>query len=607
MRRLILIFVIVTSYFTVNAQTGVSDVNFTPQSILHVHLNAASGNLLQLTNTTTGNGSNIVGFKLNYSGNDINFINNQAGFMSFYTSNSERMRILSGGNIGIGTTIPGYKLDIQGGNLNVGTLYGTYVMYGTLGSFDTRATNPWPETYNMGITSEFKGNAANSLNDGGTYNSVLSIRQWGSSTDWSGGGVSQLAFTQNGNVWHRYSQTTGSWGAWKRLYDSGNGGLITCGNANYVVKSDGTNGICSQIFDNGTNVGIGTAGPNAKLDIGTTSSCCATQTPTLGISELTSSNGRLPWIQFHTGGFQEAFLRLASSSRTLEIGDGQNVGTELAIMNNAATVRNVVISGKSTSYFMGGSVGIGTTTPGYRLDLAGGTFGFGLNNARTEYRTNAGLQGNAGAQSGFFENDGGTVTNYPAGASSWWHLIDCRHDNPGNNYALQIAGSFFDQKLYFRKTNNNASQAWTEVLSSANNPVCVSLASDYAVNALSWTTIAPMSVTFTATKTTALVQFTCSGFAYTNSMSYVQFRVWNSTVGNSCGGTNTHMQTYDDTKGTITPWSCAFSKNITGLTPGTSYTLIIQSQVGGIWGTYDAVVYAASRPDEHHMTLTVIP
>ncbi|WP_264550499.1 tail fiber domain-containing protein [Flavobacterium sp. N2820] len=111
-----------------------------------------------------------------------------------------------------------------------------------------------------------------------------------------------------------------------------------------------------------------------------------------------------------------------------------------------------------------GNVGIGTPTPAYKLDLANGTFGFGNSNSRTETRDNAGLQGNAGAQSGFYE----TVApiNFPAGASSWWHLIDSRHNNPANNYALQIAGSFADQDLYFRKTNNSPTTAWSKLLTS---------------------------------------------------------------------------------------------------------------------------------------------
>lgn len=56
-----------------------------------------------------------------------------------------------------------------------------------------------------------------------------------------------------------------------------------------------------------------------------------------------------------------------------------------------------------------------------------------------------------------------TPVNYPAGASSWWHLLDIRHSNTANNYALQIAGSFFDQHLWFRKTNNSANTPWSRL------------------------------------------------------------------------------------------------------------------------------------------------
>jgi hypothetical protein len=86
--------------------------------------------------------------------------------------------------------------------------------------------------------------------------------------------------------------------------------------------------------------------------------------------------------------------------------------------------------------------------------------------AQTGVRNDAGLQGDAGAVSGFFE----TVepTNYPSGAASWWHLLDVRHSNQVNNYAMQMAGSFFDQNFYLRKTNGNAQQPWLKIVTESN-------------------------------------------------------------------------------------------------------------------------------------------
>ena len=85
-----------------------------------------------------------------------------------------------------------------------------------------------------------------------------------------------------------------------------------------------------------------------------------------------------------------------------------------------------------------------------------------LSYGQTQTRNDAGIQGNAGATSGFFETSG--PINYPLGAASWWHLLDVRHSNLENNYAMQFAGSFFDQNLYFRKTNNSATQSWSRIL-----------------------------------------------------------------------------------------------------------------------------------------------
>ncbi|CAM4112879.1 hypothetical protein SAMN06265348_103298 [Pedobacter westerhofensis] len=82
--------------------------------------------------------------------------------------------------------------------------------------------------------------------------------------------------------------------------------------------------------------------------------------------------------------------------------------------------------------------------------------------SRTEYRNDAGLSGSEGAKSGFYQTL--APVNFPAGAQGWWHLLDVRHSNLSNNYAMQFSGNFYDQILYFRKTNGNPGQQWSQVL-----------------------------------------------------------------------------------------------------------------------------------------------
>jgi hypothetical protein len=137
------------------------------------------------------------------------------------------------------------------------------------------------------------------------------------------------------------------------------------------------------------------------------------------------------------------------------------------------------------------------------------------------------------------------------------------------------------------------------------NPVSVSLASDFTITNATFVNVPGVSVTFTATKTSALVIFTSSGYGFTNSMSYVNFRIMNGAT--SYGGTNTNIQNYDDVTGTTTTWSCSWSRNITGLTVGATYTFYVQGSVGLVSGTDDAVINAVSLPNNCHATLSVIP
>lgn len=53
--------------------------------------------------------------------------------------------------------------------------------------------------------------------------------------------------------------------------------------------------------------------------------------------------------------------------------------------------------------------------------------------------------------------------------SSWMHLINCQHSNTDNNYALQIAASFYDNNTFkIRVTANSVNNAWRDIIHSGN-------------------------------------------------------------------------------------------------------------------------------------------
>jgi hypothetical protein len=104
----------------------------------------------------------------------------------------------------------------------------------------------------MGVVFDFKANTTEGLSDGGTYFGEMTFRQYGSSTDWSGGLSHQLGFTDNGNIWQRSGSST-TWGSWKKILDSSNyvaysafTGQITSTQANSTSTGGG------QIYLNGT-------------------------------------------------------------------------------------------------------------------------------------------------------------------------------------------------------------------------------------------------------------------------------------------------------------------------------------------------------------------
>ena len=92
--------------------------------------------------------------------------------------------------------------------------------HNTINHIDNRETASTPQEHPAGLWLDFKANAKAGLTDGGTYTGLLTVRKYGSTSDWAGGKAAQLGFTDNSNVWVRFGTGT-SWEAWKQLATTG--------------------------------------------------------------------------------------------------------------------------------------------------------------------------------------------------------------------------------------------------------------------------------------------------------------------------------------------------------------------------------------------------
>ena len=140
----------------------------------------------------------------------------------------------SSGSVGIGTTSPGYTLDVNG------TVHFANSIINTSGDLNSLLGNGSYAGYNL----------TNSPSGSG----------WVMVSNYSNGydQLFQLAYDQyqSGKLFTRYSASGGStWNTWKTIINSD----ALSGTTNYISKFTGSNSIGnSLIYDNGTNVGIGT-------------------------------------------------------------------------------------------------------------------------------------------------------------------------------------------------------------------------------------------------------------------------------------------------------------------------------------------------------------
>jgi hypothetical protein len=233
------------------------------------------------------------------------------------------------------------------------------------------------------------------------------------------------------------NSTSGTWStANVSLYES-----VTASTTNaifYPMLSDKTTGntgsFSATTLTHNPSTGNLTATGHVGNHWGAVAATTANVSSTLSVTGTSAFTGATN----HAGGI---------TASTVSAGTIGNSGATLTGTLSTAAQPNITSVGTLTSLTATGSVLWGSSA------------------SRTQTKDDAGT---AASKSGFFEAS--APTNYYTGASSWQHMIEARHSNDSNNYALQIAGSFFDQLLYFRKTNNSGTTAWSKIAVEATSP-----------------------------------------------------------------------------------------------------------------------------------------
>jgi hypothetical protein len=124
-------------------------------------------------------------------------------------------------------------------------------------STNNPTSSPSPNSFSEGIIADTRNNSADSLDDGGSRHLVMTLRNFGSGFDSTGGGVRQLAFTDNDNMWIRGSGTgVTTFGSWAKIWTSINDGPGTGLDAD---KLDNKQGV---FYQNAYNINAGLISDN---------------------------------------------------------------------------------------------------------------------------------------------------------------------------------------------------------------------------------------------------------------------------------------------------------------------------------------------------------
>ena len=327
-----------SSYFTGNVGIGTTSPAY-PLDIVGF-ANSSSG--FRVTDGTIDN-------RVSWSSGNVGFFGTASNHpIAFNTNLTERMRITSAGNVGIGTTSPGQKLHVAG------AIYSTAFVYGEahLAFTEFRVRNN--ENYRLGKNgTDFRLNSVNDITFSTTTSYTERMRIT-SSGDVGIGTTSPSAAlhvqkdVSGGFAGYLYNtQSTGGFGLSVRGGNSSSEDALRVQNVGgtYLlnVKGDG-------------NVGIGTTAPAALLTVSNT-----------------VDNGAAVRVQ-RTNTLSGSYTELGTvggSGRIESFNGNLTVGADASNTDSSSVIQFKVDNSEKARITSAGNVGIGTISPGSKLHSKG--------------------------------------------------------------------------------------------------------------------------------------------------------------------------------------------------------------------------------------------